>query len=78
MKKKLYRKQHHFDKQLLLKIGTLCFMVFAVAVILFPIQKTASLQEVDFVRNSQQLQGVHGAASQWDYLFEDTNTQTYT
>jgi hypothetical protein len=61
------------------KMLTILFLLVGTAIILFPIKKTPILAEVQFVRNSQQLQGFHGAAdNQRDYLFNDTSTGTTT
>ncbi|MEI8091558.1 MAG: hypothetical protein WCG98_04985 [bacterium] len=59
------------------KIATIAFLALSMGMILFPIQRAPTLNEVAFVWNTEQLQGVHGAASQWDYLFEDNDTKTY-
>ena len=70
---------------MLLKIGTITFLVLSMAIVLFPIQPAATTVQVAFVRNIDQLGNTHGAAGQRDYLFEDnsqtggqlgTNTQT--
>jgi hypothetical protein len=62
------------------KIATIGFLVLSMGIILFPIKRTPIVSEVQFVRNIQQLQTTqsHGAAGQWDYLFEDTGQTTYT
>jgi len=62
------------------KIATIGFLVLSMGIILFPIQRTPKVNQVQFVRNIQQLQGsqTHGSASQWDYLFEDTGQTTTT
>lgn len=64
------------DTSLLLKIATIGFLTLSMGVILFPIQRAPKSSEVQFVRNIRQLEvsQTHGAASQWDYLFEDTGT----
>ncbi|MCX6822986.1 MAG: hypothetical protein NTX91_03220 [candidate division SR1 bacterium] len=60
------------------KIATIGFLVLSMGIILFPIQRTPTVDQVAFIRNSAQLTvtQTHGAASQWDYLFEDTSTKT--
>ena len=60
-----------------LKTATIGFLVLSMGVILFPIQRTPIVTQTTFVRNIQQLGASHGAAGQWDYLFED-DTQTYS
>ena len=64
------------DKSLVLKIATIGFLTLSMGIILFPIQRAPIASEVQFVRNIGQLETTqtHGAASQWDYLFEDTGT----
>lgn len=59
-----------------LKTATIGFLVLSIGVILFPIKKTPIAVPTTFVRNIQQLGASHGAADQWDYLFEE-DTQVY-
>jgi hypothetical protein len=58
------------------KIATIGFLLLSMVIILFPIQRTPTISEVQFVRNIDQLKNTetHGAASQWDYLFEEDTT----
>jgi hypothetical protein len=75
-------KKHHHHKKTTHwypKVLTILFLLLGAAIILFPIQKTPMLAQVQFVWNAQQIQGVHGSASdQRDYLFNDTSTGTTT
>lgn len=59
-----------------LKIATIGFLTLSMAMMLFPRQKATTIHEIQFVRNNQQLtnSNTHGAAGQWDYLFEDEET----
>ena len=77
-------KRHPIHKKvngIYLKVFTGIFLLFGMAIMLFPTQqKTPVLNEVQFVWNPAQLANVHGTAwDQWDYLFADTwSTDTGT
>lgn len=62
---------------MILKIATVTFLAASIGMVLFPIQRNPVVNEVNFVRNIEQLGQSHGAADQWNYLFED-DTQVYT
>ena len=61
------------------KIATIGFLVLSMGIILFPVKRAPVVNQVAFVRNTDQLTPTqtHGSASQWDYLFEGDDTKTY-
>lgn len=62
-----------------LKIATITFLTLSMSIVLFPIPRNPIVREVQFIRNIGQLEITqsHGAAGQWDYLFEENTGQTY-
>ena len=73
-----HRKTPQISKELWYKVLTILFFAIASTYMLFPLQQTPVTQEVSFVLTDANAQN-HGAASQRDYLFDDSSgAQVYT
>lgn len=60
------------------KIATILFLVLSIGIVLFPILPDPKTEDVQFVRNRNQLTTTHGSAGQRDYLFEEETNVVYS